>query len=133
MFRDYFRRHMWPRIALQLLLDASPVLLLACAGAALWCTYDGEPQWQTALITAALGAFVFLTVPLFIVSVLTGRRLAEFEVCPFWGGVSLALRWIGVIPMLLAGAIDVFAIAVAMDVAIQHDIPIVSIVLNILF
>ena len=114
---SWFDRHGKIRIALQLLLDASPLLLMAWAMTAIVISGDGQIQWRAWLFDVSVTVFEFLTVPLFIWSVLTARNLVEFDIFPFWGKVSLALRWLSVIPMLLAGAMVLMVIATVLDVA----------------
>lgn len=112
----FFDMHMKLRIALQLLLDISPTLLLCCALVTLTISGNGQAEWSARLFDASMTAFVILTVPLFILSVILGKDLVEFEIYPFLAKLSLALRWISVLPMLLAGAVDVMIIATLLDI-----------------
>ena len=112
----WFDRHGKLRIALQLLLDASPLLLMAWAMTAISISGDGQIQWRAWLFDVSMTVFAFLTVPLFIWSVLTARNLVEFDIYPAWGKVSLALRWLSVVPMLIAAAMDLMLIATVLDV-----------------
>ena len=115
--RDFFDRHGKLRIALQLLLDISPLLLLAWAAPAVLTKGYGLTDVELMLQSVAIAAFLFLTVPLFVVSYLLARNLVEFDVYPAWGKVSLALRWLSVVPLLIAIALDLMLIATVLDVA----------------
>lgn len=114
--RNFFDRHGKLRIALQLVLDASPMLLMAWAMTAIVISGDGQIHWRAWLSDVSVAVFMFLTVPLFIWSVLTARNLVEFDIYPAWGKVSLALRWLSVVPMLIAAAMDLMLIATVLDV-----------------
>lgn len=113
----WFDRHGKLRIALQLLLDASPLALMAWALASIHISGSGYVQWTAWLSELSVTVFAFCTVPLFIWSVLTARNLVEFDIYPAWGKVSLALRWLSVVPMLIAAAMDLMIIATVLDVA----------------
>lgn len=114
--QNFFDRHINIRIALQLLLDISPTLLLCWAVIALGISGNGQVEWSARLFDVSMAAFVCLTVPLFILSVILGKDLVEFEIYPVLARLSLALRWISVLPMLLAGALDIIIIAVILDI-----------------
>ena len=90
--------------------------LLCWAVIALGISGNGQVEWSARLFDVSMAAFACLTVPLFILSVILGKDLVEFEIYPVLAKLSLALRWIGVLPMLLAGALDIIIIAVILDI-----------------
>ena len=108
--RSYFDGHMKTRIALQLLLDAAPTLLLCWAVIALEMSGNGHVVWTARLFDVSMTVYAILTVPLFILSVIMGKDLVELEICPALAKLSLGLRIISILPMLLAAALDIIMI-----------------------
>ena len=119
----FFDRHMKTRITLQLLLDISPTLLFCWALFTLVISGDGQVVWTARLFDVSMGVFAFLTVPLFILSVILGKDLADFEIYPILEKLSKVLWGISILPMILAAAVDIIVIAILLDIVYFTGFP----------
>ena len=92
---DWFDRHPKTRIALQLMLDAAPFLLLIgfCICVLNIFTYDIALEW---LMDVGIFGFFLLTLPLFIIGIwLRGHVDGEFACYPWCWWASKILRILG--------------------------------------
>ena len=93
----FFHRHIKTRIALQLLLDAMPLLLMCGFGAFAYnlFSYPLELEW---LMHIGFWGFLIGTIPVFIGGIILRRRAdAEFVCYPWCEWVSRILRIGGVL------------------------------------
>ena len=92
MIREFFARHVRTRIALQLLLDVMPFVLLCGFGACMYHIFDYplELEW---LVGIFFWGFMIGTIPIFIAGFVLRRRAdAEFACYPWCEWVSRILR-----------------------------------------
>ena len=91
----WFDRHPKTRVALQLVLDAAPFVLLAGFCACLWNLFTYELALEWLMHVGILGFFI-LTLPLFILGIwLRGRAEDEFACYPWCWWASKVLRILG--------------------------------------
>ena len=92
---DWFDKHMKTRIALQLVLDAAPFILLAGFCACMWHLFTYELALEWLMHVGILGFFI-LTLPLFILGIwFRGRAEGEFACYPWCWWMSKVLRILG--------------------------------------
>ena len=91
----FFGRHGKARIALQLVLDAAPFVLLAGFCACLWNLFTYELALEWLMHVGILGFFI-LTLPLFLLGIwFRGRAEGEFACYPWCWWASKVLRILG--------------------------------------
>lgn len=92
---QFFGRHVKTRIALQLVLDAAPFVLLAGFCASVWHLFTYELALEWLMYVGILGFFI-LTLPLFVLGIwFRGRAEGEFACYPWCCWASKVLRVLG--------------------------------------
>lgn len=103
MLTRFFDKHMKLRVAVQLLLDVAPMLLMIggieAFGAALGPI---RPAVVEGMMTMGLILFLVGTAPMFALSIWLAKGMVEFEIRPFWGKVSLVLRCFSAAPAIIS-------------------------------
>lgn len=103
MLTRFFDKHVKLRIAVQLLLDVMPMLLMI-GGVEAFAAGLGpiRPAAVEGLMSLGLILFLIGTAPVFALSVWLAKDMAEFEIWPFWGKVSLMLRCFSAAPAIIS-------------------------------
>ena len=97
---DWFDRHMKKRIALQLLLDAAPFLLLAIPFAT--CLFPSS-RWTSDVMNTCMWILAWGGVPIFLLSILLRKRAEKaFVGCPKCETFSDMLRVLSAVATLVS-------------------------------
>ena len=115
MLRLYFDRHTKLRIALQLTVDALPLLLLTGFGMCMYhlFSYPLELEW---LMDIAFFGFLLLTIPAFILGIrMRGAADGDFACYPRLAWMSTALRIAGALAVSISLVIGVFMLAALIE------------------